>query len=661
MTFSTWIFFGFLLNILQSGGQPLVRLPQHQRTLDSEVTSQLLVFEDTSRYLSVDDLLTQSNQYQFTDLGERLYQPKKTSNYWSKLQIKGASVPHDSLALCIGDIKSPDFLEAYVIRQNKVDYKVIGGVLTPYSLLSVKTRYASVIPLSIDSSEQVTVFLRIQSTSGRDINLCTKLQAYEKIMASHNTWLYFQLFYQGALMTLVLYNLIVFLITRDKTYFLYSVYLFLTSWLYFSVLGLADITLFRETPSKTIHFGIFSHDLNFIFYFLFTQSFLNAKVLFPTIYKWINRLVFINIAFLCGDLISLSLFDNYTFISFSAATLFLIELTIGFVIVTKVIKSQVTAAYYYSAGISILIVGSIIGLTLFFSGNKLGMIVPQVASLIEFMSFSIALAFLSNQNEREKRLAKEEVIEKLKENERLQQRYAYDLELQVITRTEEINQQKEVILAKNILLEKNNKEKEIMLAEIHHRVKNNLQFISSMLNMQARRLIDRTARISVREGRDRVKAMALVHQKLYEEETFDAVLMKNYINTLVRNILSSYSDEYLPLNTSLTVNDVKMDFERAVLIGLIINELVSNAIKYAFVNSPNPVLRISMKQKNGHIVLDIADNGRGLPAGFELDKNSSFGLKLVRSCVADLDATFTIKSAQGARFVVRIPYPENYE
>ena len=199
---------------------------------------------------------------------------------------------------------------------------------------------------------------------------------------------------------------------------------------------------------------------------------------------------------------------------------------------------------------------------------------------------------------------------------------------------------------KNKQISKALKEKEILLKEIHHRVKNNLQVVSSLLSLQQRQTKDSTAHQALQEGRNRVKAMALIHQNLYQDENLVGVDMQQYITKLVNNLVSTYKTDSKTIHLKTEIEPLKLDVDTIIPLGLIINELISNSLKYAFVNKDSGEIFIGLKIDNGSLQLKVKDNGKGFPQDFSIEKADSLGYKLIRSFSQKLEAELNLKSSE---------------
>ncbi len=180
------------------------------------------------------------------------------------------------------------------------------------------------------------------------------------------------------------------------------------------------------------------------------------------------------------------------------------------------------------------------------------------------------------------------------------------------------------------ILRKRNAEKTFLIKEIHHRVKNNLQVLSSLLHLQSRQIKDETALDAVREGQNRVDAMGLIHQKLYMGDRLAAVEMPEYIHELGDTLLDSFGLHDDRVKISYRLDPLRLDVDTAIPLGLIINELVTNSLKYAFPGGRAGAVEISLwKDVDGKLCLRVADDGVGKNGVFEKEKSTSFGTGLV--------------------------------
>jgi PAS domain S-box-containing protein len=204
-------------------------------------------------------------------------------------------------------------------------------------------------------------------------------------------------------------------------------------------------------------------------------------------------------------------------------------------------------------------------------------------------------------------------------------------------------------------------EKETLLREIHHRVKNNLQIISSMLNMQIRKIDDPKTIAVLRDGQTRVLSMALVHEHLYKGKDFSRIDLKNYLNALGTNLFQSYGTTNERVRFDLNVPDTYIDINTAIPLGLIINELITNSLKYAFKEEKDGKLTISATEDPQALTVIVADDGVGIPDGITLENQTSLGFQIVNTLTGQLHGTVSIDRTEGTKFVFTLPKPKPAE
>jgi two-component sensor histidine kinase len=206
---------------------------------------------------------------------------------------------------------------------------------------------------------------------------------------------------------------------------------------------------------------------------------------------------------------------------------------------------------------------------------------------------------------------------------------------------------------KKEIIEKSLLEKEILLREIHHRVKNNLQFISSLLGLQSEHIDDDTALSALQDGQNRVQSMALIHQNLYQEDNLTGVGVKDYFIKLIRNLFDSYNIRNDSVDLMLEVDELNLDVDTVIPVGLIVNELVSNCLKYAFPDGQGMIL-VSLKEEDNELCLMVKDNGRGITGLEKSNLGTSFGYRLIKVLQGQMKATLEVSANQGTQVIMRI-------
>ncbi len=202
-------------------------------------------------------------------------------------------------------------------------------------------------------------------------------------------------------------------------------------------------------------------------------------------------------------------------------------------------------------------------------------------------------------------------------------------------------------------------EKDALLKEVHHRVKNNMQVVSSLLNLQLDFLPDAQARPFIVDTQSRIAAMALVHEKLYQSDDLAWVDFADYLRELTENIAASFSPSASEIRFTLEADEIRLAIDAAIPCGLIINELVSNAYKHAFPDGRTGAVNVVLKRRSpGFIVMRVADTGRGIPLGLDLRRTESLGMQLVFTLAQQIQGEIEIKSSPGEGTVFELTVPE---
>lgn len=204
----------------------------------------------------------------------------------------------------------------------------------------------------------------------------------------------------------------------------------------------------------------------------------------------------------------------------------------------------------------------------------------------------------------------------------------------------------------SIEIEESLKEKEVLLKEIHHRVKNNLQVISSILNLQSSFVQDEKTLSILQESRNRIRSMAIIHENLYKTEDFSTIKFGEYLQNLSANLIASYriSGE---VRLSAGINNVDLVLDQAIPCGLLVNEIITNALKYAWDNEKDRVISIKLLQKKTQVILEISDNGKGLPRPFREMNSDTLGLQLIITLAEQLDGDLSVDIRKGTKYLLK--------
>lgn len=219
---------------------------------------------------------------------------------------------------------------------------------------------------------------------------------------------------------------------------------------------------------------------------------------------------------------------------------------------------------------------------------------------------------------------------------------------------EDITQRKRADLALRASLQ----EKETLLREIHHRVKNNLQIISSLLSLQAHETADPRLTKSFAESRNRIRSMALVHEQLYQSQNFSAIDFRKYLEVVISRLMEQQPDSHI--TSSVDAEDIWLDIDRAIPCGLIVNELVTNCLKHAFVGRSGGRVALRMRRIAQNLVrLEVEDDGCGFPGEIDFYNAKTMGVTIVRTLVEQLEGTIRKETGAGTHFIIEFRAPDD--
>lgn len=200
---------------------------------------------------------------------------------------------------------------------------------------------------------------------------------------------------------------------------------------------------------------------------------------------------------------------------------------------------------------------------------------------------------------------------------------------------------------KNEIINKQSAELEVLNKEIHHRVKNNLQVISSMLDLQSQTLTDEKSKAIIKEGIQRVQSMAFIHQNLYQGNSVNSVNMNEYIKMLSNHLFQTYNIRTDKITLHTQIEDLNLHTDTAIPLGMILNELISNALKYAFTEKTTGAVWVVMKKTENELLLQVKDNGVGLKKDFNPDNTNSFGYEIIKAFLQKMKARMNVDGSNG--------------
>lgn len=226
--------------------------------------------------------------------------------------------------------------------------------------------------------------------------------------------------------------------------------------------------------------------------------------------------------------------------------------------------------------------------------------------------------------------------------------------MKLLSRVQVLLQTRRLSVQVNQLLQ----DKEMLMKEIHHRVKNNLMVISSLLNLQSRYIKDEKSKEIFKESQNRAQSMALIHERLYRSTNMKSIDFADYIRSLTRDLFNTYSTQEDRIDLKMDVEDVEVDIDNAVPLGLIINEIVTNSLKYAFPDENAGTISISFHKQKDQYLLEVSDDGIGIPEEFEVEKSDSLGMMLINSLTYQIGGELEMERSPGTTFRIKFKDPE---
>jgi two-component sensor histidine kinase len=509
--------------------------------------------------------------------------------------LKGNKEVRESLGLKYPHSKNKfnHFLPVFAIPINKLE--------SPYLYLKVQSRYSMLIPVSISSKEtfykeRVNLYL----TGGLLI---------------------------GGLLLMALYNLFLYFSTRDFSYVLYVLSLFGAILSQGYIFGILIPYLSPESPEFSFRFPVIIMAMTAIFALLFAIRFLEVKKQNKTLYYILVSLIVFELFGICLELLHL----DYISRKVNLLQVVTLSITIFSTALYCLIKGNKIALYFTIAW-SFYLSGMIV------FALKTGGILPHntftahfmhVGTFLEVMLLSFALGHKYSLVRVEK--------------ERLEQQTKEELELLVKKQTLE--------------LEQSLKEKDVLLKEVHHRVKNNLQMVISLLDLQVASIKDSKNKETLLQSKARVYSMSLIHQKLYQTDDLAHVNMKNYLEELFSYIKNSFHNTEQKITHNLEIEDKELSLTKAVPLGLIINELLTNCFKHSVQAKECNQINLSLAFKENNLVLKVLDSGEGFDEEkAEKGVKKSLGLFLINSLTKQLRGTVTRYQNNGL-FVTQLIIP----
>lgn len=428
----------------------------------------------------------------------------------------------------------------------------------------------------------------------------------------------------GGLLIMFIYNFFLWIMLRDRSYLLYVITVFLTV---ITQSGLHGYTSYFLTPLPSLDYYIVRLGIaaSLVMNSIFTIQFLSVKKHSKILYRTLLINAIISASPLIFDAFGMSFLAVKLLMLSSTITALLLMIT-GYILW---LKKKVKTAMYYSFAWTLFIIGLFIYITKttgtlphnWFTDNFV-----HLGRFIEISLLSFALGYRYNELKRDK--------------EKLQKQLTNELGELVEQRTAALNSTL--------------KEKEVLLNEVHHRVKNNLQIINSMLAIQSRRFPD-TVKNLLKSVQNRIGSISLVHEQLYTDKIYSALNAKEYLSKLISTLENSlFIDESnisIEIETGKQINIV---IDMAIPFGLILNEIISNAIKYAFHEDEKGSIKISLQETENSLILEAKDNGHG-DKNSESNSKNSMRIRIIEDMSRQLNATLSINKEEGYHYIITIP------
>ncbi|WP_456462930.1 7TM diverse intracellular signaling domain-containing protein [Lutibacter sp.] len=542
-----------------------------------------------------------------------------SSNLWVKITVqkKETTAQNEWKLILKGPLTDSIIFYNY---QNKQWNSKVYGFKVPKNKASEQF-VNTVIPISLKDTLEHTYYLKIKSRIATDIPV--ELKSEKTFYSENNIDLLSMGILYGILLTFIVYNFLLYFILKNLSYLYFSLSTFATLLVQGFLNGHAPFYLFPNNPNISFYLFFISIYLGVFFVTLFSISILGLT---KESGKW-NYYLLKYISYFSLILIpTIFIFDFYVFsvIIIILVSIYTIALFSTGIIYwfkgNKIAKIFTIAWVIYLLGIFSNFLRSLDLIPI----NWFTIKITFLSYLGEIILFSIALGYHYKMTKQEKKI--------------LQKEYTKKLNIEVEQKTMELS---------TALKHKNE-----LLAEIHHRVKNNLQIIYSLFNLQERRIKNPESKDILESGKNKVKSMSLVHEHLYKNDSFKDINIKNYLTDLVSYLNNLYKKEVL-IDTKITPLNVPND--QAVTIGLIATEVLSNSFKYAFTNKVlDPKITISFYSKNNYYCLEITDNGIGFDSTTQ--QKNSLGIQLIKGMTQQLNGEITLNSTKGTSYKFVLPF-----
>lgn len=487
--------------------------------------------------------------------------------------------------------------------------------------------------LKIPPNQQRTFYIQLKTNWGNTFPI--KIATRENTLSQLFNEELFNGIYIGILFIMVFYNMFIYFTIRDKSYIYYVLYIFSFLLFQFNELGYAYKFFWVYRPELFSVFTKFLPTLSCITAVFFIRYFLETRRFTPKMDKVFNYILIVLILSLV--LIFKEEHNSISFLILNVITLFSALYTL--VICILILRKGFKPAKYFLIAWTILLLSIIqfnlsnLSIIPYYSFTDHSL---EIGSVIEVFLLSLGLAYRIHELRKEKELSQKETINLIEEKKDIIKNQNVILENLVTERTKKLELRNEIILKKN-------EEKSIMMREIHHRVKNNLQMINSMVRMQSRHIDKENAADSLKEVERRIQTMALLHEKMYQTENLASINIKEYITAVLKDLLNIFHND-IEFEYKIDIPDINFKTESVLYIGLLINELITNSLKHGFTKQDEGYIYIKLHQTNSNeYLLNVSNNGEKINVN-KFNNSYTLGQRLIKNFVKQLNGTLTIQS-----------------
>ena len=594
----------------------------------------LSILEDKTNLLEIQDVISLNT---FTPSNQEI--PSfgiSESTFWAKLTINNnTDIEHFILEF-----------EKITAQTLTLYYKenINNNKFTSQNISKGSKKYAGrlfILDFNIPKDKQSTIYLKFKTSWSS--NFPIKIGTRDKILHRLFNEELIGGIYIGILFIMVFYNMFIYFSIKDKSYIYYVIYIFSFLLFQFNEMGYAYKYLWYLHPEQYSIAAKVLPTITTITAIIFVRDFLKTKTYSPKLDKIFNLFLIA-----LTSMFFLVFNEAYNSIYFSVINILTLVISLyTLAVAIYIVWIGFTPAKFFLIAWSVLLL-SIIQFNL----SNLGFIPYytitdhslEIGSTIEIVLLSLGLAYRINVLKREKESSQAEALILVKEKKNIIENQNYVLENLVSERTKKLELRNEIITKKN-------EEKSIMMREIHHRVKNNLQMINSMVRLQSRSLDKENAKDSLKEVERRIQTMALLHEKMYQSENLASINIKDYIVDVLNDLLMIYKGDK-NITYKLDITKVNFNTETMLFIGLLINELITNALKHAFKAEENGHISICLLpiENNMHQLI-IKNNGAKI--NIEAFNNSkSLGQRLIKNFVKQLNGSLTINNTPNTCFTI---------